>query len=254
MNYYNIHIRVCKSIIWLQSWDWWSVTIIKDNIKAESKDEAKKIILNKYPQFFQNWKIYTRETKDEAQFFYVLIYEYWKYWIEEGMKEWECSYCWKIHENSIEYIKTKSNKFPWKSFCSSWSMGIWGEEKPDIPSCLEWYERDFYRNNNIEDNQYYINEKSKYFIYKITEKKSSKSYIWQTRNAPFFRWWQHLTHSSSPFWLYLRQTNLSDWIFEVLEELPPTLKYEEVLQVESKYIIENNSIENWYNSLISKKS
>lgn len=257
MKYFNTLIRVCKSIQNMNSYDWGNKTVVQETIKAESKEEAKKIIMEKYPLFFQNWKIYSRETKDEAQFFYVLIYEYSKFWIDEWEKPWECSYCKKIHENSIENLKTSSSKFPWKYFCSWWNPRTsWGEERDfvEMKGCIEWFEEEFYKNNNEEDNNYYISETSKYYIYKITEKNTWKSYIWQTRNAPFFRWWEHLKHSKSPFWLYLRETRLCDWSFEVLEELPHSSRYEEILKVESNYIVKYDSIKNWFNTLISNKS
>lgn len=259
MKYFNVLIRVCKSIQWLNSMDWWNKTIIQETIKADSKEEAKKIIIEKYPNFFQNDKIYTRETKDEAQFFYVLLYEYSSWSIKEWQQEWECAFCWKKHPNSIEHehIKSSSNKFPWKYFCRWWNPRKQYWEEDDFIenlSCFDWYEKEFYKNNNIEDNNYYVSENSKYYIYKITEKKTLKSYIWQTRNEPFFRWWQHLSHSKSPFWIYLRQTNLNEWIFEVLEQLSHSTKYYDVLKKESEFIVKYDSINNWFNSVISNKN
>ena len=258
MKYFNVLIRVCKKIQWLDSMDFWNKTIVQETIKAKSKEEAKKIILEKYPQFFQNWKVYSRQTKDKAQFFYVLLYEYSDWHLKEWEKEWECDFCKKKHENSIEseHLKVKNRKFEWKFFCSSPNPKVsWNDEIDfvELKSCASMYEEDFYKKNNLEDNQYYVHDNSKYYIYKITEKESWKSYIWQTRNEPFFRWWQHLSHSSSPFWIYLRQTELSDWTFEVLESRSHSTSYDEILKIESKYIIEYDAIENWFNSVISKK-
>ena len=85
--------------------------IFEPIIEAENKDQVKSYLLSKYPQFFQNNKIYERETKDNAQFFYVQIYplyEWEKKLIEEG--KWECSYCGQMHENkyvSKPYISSK---------------------------------------------------------------------------------------------------------------------------------------------------
>ncbi|MEK6883894.1 MAG: hypothetical protein AABY22_29965, partial [Nanoarchaeota archaeon] len=78
-----------------------TVEVIREPlIEAKDKVEVKQILLEKYPQFFQNGKVYEKETKDQAQFFYVVIfplYEWEKRLIEEG--EWSCSSCGQIHEN-----------------------------------------------------------------------------------------------------------------------------------------------------------
>ncbi len=91
-------------------------------------------------------------------------------------------------------------------------------------------------------------------VHKITEKATGKCYVGKTRNAPFFRWWNHLTHSSSPFGIYLRNTKLSDWTFEVLIQLPADIPDTEVFKVESEYIQKFDSINNGYNTLISNKN
>jgi len=258
MKYFNTLIRVCKSIQGLERGEFWNITIVQETIKASSKDEAKKIVLEKYPQFFQNGKVYSRETKDESQFFYVLLYEYTGYNLIEGEKEWTCDFCNKKHPNSLEteHLKQKDRKFEDKVFCKAPNAkydNIDDIELIKLPSCLDWYKEKFYRENNIEENEHYIKANSNYYIYKITEKETWKSYIGQTRNEPFFRWWQHLTHSSSPFWLYLRKTSLNQWLFEVLDILEHKTAYEEVLSLESKYIRQYDTIENGFNSVISKK-
>lgn len=256
MKYFNVLIRVVKSIN--TGNEWWSYTVLQKFIKAENKEEAKKIILEEYPQFFQNWKIYTRETKDQAQFFYVLIYEFSDFYKKEIEEEWKCDFCWKIHKNQIEEwnIITTNRKFPWKKFCSSLRPRLDISDNIDFEivwDCAGKYEEDFYKKWNLEDNTTYVWEKSSYFIYKITEKKTGKSYIWQTRNFPVFRWYQHWTKSKTPFWKYFQKTKIADWTFEVLEELLYSTEYDKVLGKESYYIKKYNSIENWFNSLISKK-
>jgi hypothetical protein len=52
----------------------------------------------------------------------------------------------------------------------------------------------------------------------------------------------------------LRTTKLSDWTFEVLEELPSNILDTEVFKKESEYINKFNSINNGFNSVISNKS
>ena len=58
-----------------------------------------------------------------------------------------------------------------------------------------------------------------------------------------------------PFGIYLRnETKLSDWVFEVLEELPSFMNDSDILKKESEYIIKYDSIKNGFNTVISNKS
>jgi hypothetical protein len=246
-SFFKAFIRVVKSIAYNDDFGFDTVEVIREPlIEAKDKNEVKQILLNKYPQFFQNNKVYEKETKnDKAQFFYVVIYPLYRWeigQIEEG--EWICASCGQVHEN--KYIsKPRINERLFgadKLFCKS---------EDDI--CIENYKKDIYKNIELPDDTHYINKNSPNYIYKCTEKLTGKSYIGKTRNAPFFRWWNHLTHSISPFGLYLRRTKLSDWIFEVLEELPANIIDSEVFRIESEYIIKFDSIANGFNSLISNK-
>lgn len=224
-----------------------TVEIIREPlIEAKDKAEVKQILLEKYPQFFQNGKIYEKETKDQAQFFYVVIfplYGWEKELIKEG--EWTCAYCGHIHEN--KYIsKPISNE---KLFGSDFLFC-----KSDDNICIERYKKEKYKNIDFPDDQYYIRTDSPNYIYKCTEKATGKCYIGKTRNAPFFRWWNHLTRSTSPFGIYLRQTKISDWTFEVLEVLPSETPDNMVFRIESEYMSKYDSINNGFNSVISNKN
>ena len=245
---FKAFIRVVKSVALKDDYMGFNtLEIIREPlIIAKDKAEVKQIILEKYPQFFQNNKIYEKETKDKAQFFYVLIYpvsEWEKKQIDEG--QWICASCGQVHEN--KYIsKPRINEKLFgtdKLFCKS---------EDDI--CIKNYMNDKYKNVEFPDDTNYIKSDSPNYIYKCTEKSTTKCYIGKTRNAPFFRWWNHLTHSSSPFGIYLRQTKLSDWTFEVLEELPSNISDSEVFKIESEYITKFNSINNGFNTLISNKN
>lgn len=240
---FKAFIRVVKSLTDTGS-DFDSVTVIREPlIFAKDKIEVKKMLLDWYPQFFQNGKVYEKETKDQAQFFYVVIFPLYNWeikLIKEG--QWICSSCGQVHEN--KYIeKPRINERLFGSnvmFCRS-----------DDDMCIENYKREKYKNLDFPDDTNYIKTDSPNYIYKCTEKETGKCYIGKTRNAPFFRWWNHLTKSNSPFGLYLRQTKLSDWSFEVLEELPSNISDTEVFRIESNYIVKFDSINNGFNSLIS---
>jgi hypothetical protein len=250
---FKAFIRVVKSIACNEmiydghQYGFSSVDVIKEPlIEARDKNEVKKILLDKYPNFFQNGKVYEKETKDQAQFFYVVIfplYEFEKKQIEES--EWTCASCGQIHENKyLSKPRTNERLFGAdKLFCRS-----------DDDTCINNYKKEKYKDVEFPDNDHYIKKDSPNYIYKCTEKKTNKCYIGKTRNAPFFRWWSHLMHSGCAFGLYLRQTKLSDWTFEVLEELPAEISENEVLRIESQYIVKFNSINNGFNTLISNKN
>jgi hypothetical protein len=104
--FFKAFIRVVKSIAFNDYYGFDTFDVVREPlIEAKDKNEVKQILFNKYPQFFQNGKVYEKETKDQAQFFYVVIfplYEWEKKQIEEG--EWICASCGQIHEN--KYIWT----------------------------------------------------------------------------------------------------------------------------------------------------
>lgn len=246
---FKAFIRVVKSIINKEEYitnGFGTVEVIREPlIEAKNKAEVKQILLEKYPQFFQNGKVYEKETKDQAQFFYVIIYplyEFEKNAIKEGV--WICDSCGKVHENKyISKPKTNERLFGSdKLFCRS-----------EDNTCIENYYKERYKNIDFPDDTNYIKNDSPNYIYKCTEKLTGKCYIGKTRNAPFFRWWNHLTHSRSAFGIYLRKTKLSDWTFEVLEELPSNIHDYEVFKIESEYIQKFDSINKGFNSVISKK-
>lgn len=240
---FKAFIRVVKSI---SSTEFGSVNVIREPlIEAADKDEVKSILLDRYPQFFQKNKVYEKETKDQAQFFYVVIfplYEHENILIDEG--PWVCAYCGQVHENKyVSRPRINIRLFGDKPFCLS-----------DDDTCLNRYKQEYFYDKDFPDDLNYVTVDSPNYIYKCTEKSTGKSYVGKTKNAPFFRWWNHLTHSSSPFGLHLRSTILSDWTFEVLEVLPSNASDSEILRIESEYIIKFDSIANGYNSVISNKS
>lgn len=253
MEKFKAIIRVVKSIAlkdYASGFD--TIDVLREPvIEAESKNQVKQILAEKYPQFFQNGKVYERETKDQAQFFYVVIFPLFgheKQLIEEG--EWVCDYCGHVHENKYISRPIVSRKFEGKIFCGNdYKSG----NNIIEPECYEKWKRNHFKDSDLPDDLNYINEGSLNYIYKVTEKSSGKSYVGKTRNAPFFRWWNHLTRSSSPFGIYLRNSNLSEWTFEVLRELPSTTPDSEIFRIESEYIQMFDSIKNGFNSVISCK-
>lgn len=244
MAYFKAFIRVVKSLSNDNGYEYFgSTNIIEERlIEADDKAHVKKILLDKYPQFFPTNKVYEKETKDKAQFFYIVIFPLYNHeinMINEG--KWHCESCKQEYEN--KYINRPFRR-----------ERVWGELlfcNSDI--CEKNFISKSHDGVEIPDDNNYIKTDSPNYIYKVTEKATSKCYIGKTRNAPFFRWWNHLKHSSSPFGLYLKKTKLSEWTFEVLEVLPPGLPDASVFEIESKYIIQYDSIQNGFNSVISNK-
>ncbi|EPP7233787.1 GIY-YIG nuclease family protein [Shigella flexneri] len=231
-------------------------TIIYEKlIYAKDKKDVKKILMERYPQFFPENKVYEKESvKNPNQIFYVLIYPLREFEIilmNEG--EWVCSGCGQKYENKYlnppkNYTKIGKDY----NFCNYYEKGRDPNIDPDI--CLNLFKGKVEK-NGIEppDNMMFVSSDSCSYIYKVTEKATGKSYIGKTKNAPFFRWWEHLKHSRSPFGLHLRNTDLKEWTFEVLETLQPYIKEKEILRIESEYILKYDSINNGYNSVISNK-
>lgn len=221
-----------------------SINIVTEKlIEAEDKKGVKKYLLDKYPQFFPTNKVYEKETKDKAQFFYVVIYPLYNYEIEQLDKSWKCEYCGQEYSNTYENKPFQKDRlYKDLKFCRS-------EEN----HCFESYKNDKNKGIEMPDDEHFIKENSPNSIYKITEKSTNKCYIGKTRNAPFFRWWNHLTHSCSPFGSYLRGTKLTDWTFEVIEELPSDIDDSEVFKIETSYMHKFDSINNGFNKVVSSK-
>lgn len=246
--YFKAIIRVVKSISTKHEYFGFdTVEVVREPIiQAKDTSEVRKIMAERYPQFFPTGKVYSKETKDDAQFFYVLVYPLYSYELQQIEKgEWECASCGHVHKNAYE-SKPRINE-------RLFGLDTWFC-KSDDDYCMKEFLKS--KNDGIEipDDVNYIKADSPNYIYKCTEKSTNKCYIGKTRNAPFFRWWNHLQHSSSPFGIYLRQTLLSDWTFEVLEILPSNIPDSEIFKIESKYIQEFNSIKNGFNSVISNKT
>lgn len=245
---FKVIIRVCKSLNEPGSGFGFfnTVDVLREPIiESESKEGVKKIISEKYPQFFQNGKVFEKETKDVAQFFYVLIYPLsnWEMsLIDEG--EWECASCGQIHENKYlsKPVKNKQLFGDDVLFCKS-----------DDDYCMKKYEKEKFSCADVPDNTFYIKKDSPNYIYKITEKATGKCYVGKTRNEPVFRWWDHLRRNHTEFGKYLRSTSISEWTFEVVEVLPSSTPDSEVFRVESEYMLKYNSISGGFNSTISNK-
>lgn len=96
-------------------------------------------------------------------------------------------------------------------------------------------------------------------IYKITNKVSNLCYIGKTSQCFTLRWYQHFYHGgSSKFHSAIKSSKYTDWeftIIEVLVEAPEGISNADyALERESYWIKKLNTIENGYNSVISRVS
>lgn len=250
---FKAYIKIVKSMQ-ERNMDFMTATIVTERlIYAKDKNEVKKILAEKYPQCFPEAKVYERESKNKAQFFFVTIYELSSFdlkAIERG--PWACIGCGKTHENRyVNPPKTYGMMGDNYEFCQPLKEEDYRLHADD---CLKLYRDEVNKNYDFPDDHSYIRPDSESYIYKITEKDTGKSYIGKTKNMPFFRWFNHLKHSTSPFGVYLRNSSLADWTFEVLRILPPLTVDSEVLRIESEYILKYDSINNGFNKVISNKT
>lgn len=83
-------------------------------------------------------------------------------------------------------------------------------------------------------------------IYRITNKPTGKVYIGQTRQAFTLRWWQHVKWGTSDckFHTALRESALTDWMFEVVE----VCEADTLDEREAHWIREHDAINNGYNT------
>lgn len=96
-------------------------------------------------------------------------------------------------------------------------------------------------------------------IYKITSKDDGKCYIGKTTQAFTLRWYQHFYQGfGTKFHEAIKRHGLTGWTFEVIEviALPKNISANEkhtfILERESYWIKQYDSIKNGYNSVISK--
>lgn len=241
--------------------DWQKSTLVSERlIYANDKSEVKHFLKTKYPEFFPDGKVFEKESKTNPfQFSYVLIYELQNHEIIAlNGGSWTCAGCGQTHSDRYTSPpKTYSKLGDKYEFCNPRYYSDPDEYRHEFgrdDPCLKLFRSSDDEAGMMIDDHRFIRPDAPTYIYKITEKSTGKCYIGKTRNAPVWRWWQHLTSSSSPFGIYLRQTDLKNWTFEVLDELHPSINDQDVFKIESQYILDYSSIENGFNVMVSSKN
>ena len=220
--------------------------ITDDVIIATNRESAKKTIIQKHGDFpFRKTKMMI---SGEKYYYLTNSNEYW-YKFHHEKYHLKCDVCGK--EFDIEGSRNLySFKNKYGTYCSN-------ECKEIIIKLVKQNHPWISKNDHLgvpEDKEANLAG----YIYRITNKRTLKSYIGKTVNAPLFRWWQHLK-TSGKFDNY----NISDLVFEVLEivvydeknpndALNYTSKEDKLSHREMFYITHNQTINYGFNKMLEK--
>jgi hypothetical protein len=248
--FYRLKIPKLKSYgVFHNEWDY--STFDMGYILAKDKEDARSKISKEY-----NEKLSMRvKTKDigEKDIYFINIYDSDDYYDRVWLEEKQCEIC------SNKFSKLKRDKtYLGKEDVGYLSNGVCSPECNEIYKYnLEEERKDSYINNKLEQNDGIHLP----CIYKITNKKTNKSYIGQTTQAFTFRWYQHFCqkNGTTKFYQEINDTKLTDWMFEVIEiierkDITEDLTLKEYISKREKYWIDFfDTISSGYNSLIPVK-
>ena len=218
-------------------------------IMASSKKEARALLEDEFSA-----KITMRFTKLEdmgIKYQYVLkIFPPDDYWDEHWGGDRECNIC-----GNIFTIISRNNRGDFKGnnlYCSSECNSVGTYNSTQLAE-----EEKIYK--TMQDNNGIHNP----CIYKITNKNTSKVYIGQTTQYCTFRWYQHFASpkSDSKFHDEICNSQITDWIFEVIEiitsddlkNIEYSHKNSYISQREQYWINHYNSIKEGYNTATANK-
>ncbi len=208
--------------------------ILKDIVfnKADKK-EVKEYLLEEYSEILTciREKMTSKTPENEKRYttFITKLNDHWKkFWLEEV----ECEFCGRTYKR-IElnkYSNSSDNRY-----CSA--------------ECKNDYEK--YKKENID---YHVSKYSDYdaYIYRINHKDTGLFYVGVTTQWLMSRWWQHIrADTSSKFHSFMREHDISEFTFEVLEVFNP--RDNDPFLVESKWIHGLQAIEHGLNTANGKK-
>lgn len=221
--------------------------VFQDVIQSEDRESAKKYITDKHG------KAPFRKPKNcKADDFYYYLADSDKYWYDYHHRIYhiKCSACGK--EIEIEGEKNLYlHKNRYGDYCSAECKNTYTKRMDELRE----------KNNPwiSEDDHFLVPAKSRSclvgYIYRITNKRTEKSYIGKTRKPALFRWWQHLKVDDK-----FERNDITDLLFEVLEiveydpELESDAQYEDgedkMSRREMFYITHYNTIREGYNSML----
>lgn len=214
---------------WNSRWLW--PAIFSGKVEADSKEEAKKKIEEKYNRKFplrvmkkdlgENEFLLSIEKMDQNSYYHSFF------------EDRSCEICGTKYR-MIETYQTNSGGS--RSFCSE--------------ECKEE------ARNRFRIEQLSLDGSSPPVIYKITNKKTGMAYIGQTTQPFTLRWYQHFFHGhGTKFHEAIKTSALQDWIFEIVEtfSFSKEMRTQDMKAVlderENFHINELDSVRNGYNTI-----
>jgi hypothetical protein len=199
--------------------------LIKDTIKAETKEDARKKVKQEF-ELDTDLPMRIQRKNIKPNSLVLKLYEHdGKYFSKDFFDEKECEVCGKKYTMIEKY--NLAGSYGDYDLCSK------------ICEAKKYKERDRdYDNYNYSDT----------VVYKITQISTGKIYIGKTIRSFTLRWWEHLKSSE-----WVAGIDVTDLIFQVIEVLPKSTCNDEILERETYWINHYNSVNNGFNSHVSKK-
>lgn len=226
--------------------------IYQDVLKCENREQAKKMIVDKHGN---NSFRKPKQLKVGDKWYWLTDSHEFYYKKYHDIYHIKCDCCGK------EIDVKKKELYHLKNFCGEFCC----------EDCKDKYTKEFmlnYQKNNpwIDESDHelvekYVSDKRHLagYIYRITNKKTMKSYIGKTTKPPLFRWWQHLKNGRD----FEHGNDIANLLFEVIEvvtydkELEKdkySSKEDKLSHREMFYITHNNTYNEdfGYNKMVEK--
>lgn len=164
--------------------------------EADSKNEVKNLLLSDLEDWLPEVKL--RSSKNGLNQYITAIHEINDYWEGIFLEPRKCVNCLNFF-TKIDKLKLQTGGTA--QFCSS-ECEVEYREKLDPNATTTW-------NNGT--------------VYKITHTPTGKFYVGVTTRWVMQRWWEHIkAESGSPFHNFLKDSNITDFSFSILESFKPT--------------------------------
>lgn len=210
----------------VSSGSWWT-QIVKDVIIASDKKEARKIVTETYGKNIP-MKVMKKKIVPESLMLSLFEIDGDSYFKKGYFDQKKCSVC-----NSKFSMIDKYNFF-----------GSFGCEEQCSPKCQEIHNNE---NNVFTDaSHFYYSEP---VIYMVTQISTGKKYIGKTERSFTLRWWEHIkSKAPDKFHTAMRESTITDFIFQVIDVLEPGKK-DDILKIEQSWISKYDTIENGFNTM-----
>lgn len=204
--------------------------LLSEKIVAETKKEARKILED---ELQRELPMRIKSEDVTADSLLLKLYE---------MKEGEYLEVHRLFETITCKRKECGNQF---RKVDSYNLGLHHTTDFCSYDCV-----DIYRAENYNPSENGFNT-SIPVIYMITQISTGKVYIGKTIRSFTLRWWEHLkVKDGNKFHTVLQQTDITDWTFQIIEHFTEEAN---ILERETFWINHYNSIEDGFNSVVSKK-